>query len=86
MLHPIAAASRAIRHRGLRHEPRDHLVGFVARKGRSVDAHQRADFVNDRVKDLSGGHAPHEERGDAPKRSLLGLDLREMRIHSGAIR
>ena len=42
--------------------------------------------VNDRVKDLFGGHAPGEERGDAPKRGLLGLDLREMRISSGAIR
>jgi hypothetical protein len=62
------------------------LVGFVARKSRSIDAHQRTDFVNDRVEDLSGGHAPREERGDAPKRSLLGLDLREMRISSSAIR
>jgi hypothetical protein len=53
---------------------------FVPQKTRSLDAHQRTDFVNDRVKDLFGRHAPGEERGDAPKRGLLGLDLREMRI------
>jgi hypothetical protein len=61
-------------------------VGFVARQSRSVDAHQRADFANDRVKDVSGGHTPSNERGDAPKRGLLGLDLREMRVNTGAIR
>jgi hypothetical protein len=32
-----------------------------------------------------GRHAPGEECGDAPKRGLLGLDLREMRISNGAI-
>jgi hypothetical protein len=60
--------------------------GFVARKSRSVGAHERTDFVADRVKDLSSRHAPSKERGDAPKRSLLGLDLREMRTNSSAIR
>jgi hypothetical protein len=70
---------------GNRQEGRS-LVGFVAHKTRSVDAHQRTDFGNDRLKDLFGGHAPGEERGDAPKRGLLGLDLSEMRISSGAIR
>ena len=62
------------------------VVSLVAPKTRSLDAHERTDFVNDRVKDLFGGHAPGEERGDAPKRGLLGLDLREMRMSSGAIR
>ncbi len=62
------------------------LVGFVAHKTRSLDAHEQTDFVNDRVEHLFGRHAPGEERGDAPKRGLLGLDLREMRISSGAIR
>jgi hypothetical protein len=62
------------------------LVGFVAHKRRSVDAHQRTDFVNDGVKDLFGRHGPGEECRDAPKCCLLGLDLREMRISSGAIR
>jgi hypothetical protein len=62
------------------------LVRFVARKRRSIDAHQPADFINNRVKDLYGGHAPREEPGYPPKRGLLSLDLREMRINSGAIR
>jgi hypothetical protein len=62
------------------------LVGFVPQKTRTVDAHERTDFVNDRVEDLFGRHAPGEECGDAPKRSLLGLDLSEMRISNGAIR
>ena len=61
------------------------IVGLVAHKSRSVDAHERTDFVYDRVEDLFGRHAPGEECGDAPKRGLLGLDLREMRISSGAI-
>ena len=61
-------------------------VGVVPHKTRSLDAHQRTDFVNDRVKDLFGRHAPGEECGYAPKRGLLTLDLREMRISSGAIR
>jgi hypothetical protein len=61
-------------------------VGFVAHKTHSLDAHERSDFANDRVKDLFGGHAPGEQCGDAPKRGLLGLDLGEMRISSGAIR
>ena len=62
------------------------LVGFVAHNSRGVDAHERTDFINDRVKDLFGGHAPGEECGDAPKCGLLGLDFREMRINSGAMR
>lgn len=62
------------------------FVSFVARKRRSVDAHQRANFVDDRVKDLFSRHAPGEERCDTPERGLLGLDLREMRIGSAAIR
>jgi hypothetical protein len=43
-------------------------------------------FVNDPLKDLFGRDAPGEECGDAPKRGLLGLNLSEMRINSGAIR
>jgi hypothetical protein len=31
-------------------------------------------------------HAPGKQCGDATKRGLLGLDLGEMRISSGAIR
>jgi hypothetical protein len=61
------------------------LVGFVAHKTRSLDAHQRTDFVDDRLKDLFGRHAPREQRGDPAKRGLLSLDLREMRNSSGAI-
>jgi hypothetical protein len=57
---------------------RGSIVGVVARKRRSVDAHQRADFLDDRVEDLSGRRASGDECGDAPKRGLLGLDLREM--------
>lgn len=64
----------------------DSLVGFVAPKSRTFDADEQTDFVNDRVKDLFGGHAPSEECGDPPKRGLLGLDLRETRISSSAIR
>jgi len=60
------------------------IVGLVAHKRRSLDAHEQTGFVNDRVKDLFGGHAPGEECGDAPKCGLLGLDFREMRINSGA--
>jgi hypothetical protein len=62
------------------------LVDFVAHKTHSLDAHDRTDFVNHRVKDLFGRHAPGEERGYATKRGLLGLDLGEMRISSSAIR
>ena len=62
------------------------LVGLVAHKRRSLDAHEHTGFVNDRVKDLFGGHAPGEECRDAPKCGLLGLDFREMRINSGAMR
>ena len=61
-------------------------VGLVARKRRSVDTHQRADFVDDGVKDLSGRHAPGDKCGDAPKRGLLGLDLREVLLRRCALR
>jgi hypothetical protein len=47
---------------------------------------ESTDLLNDGFKDLFGRHAPGEERGDPPKRGLLGLDLREMSIRNGAIR
>src|SRR5205814_7569420 len=60
-------------------------VGFVACESRSVNADERTDFVNDCLEDLFGGHAPGEERGDAPERSLLGLALSVMRVSSGTV-
>ena len=55
------------------------LIRLVAPKTRTVVAHKLTDFINDRVKDLLGRHAPREKRGDATKRGLLGLDPRESR-------
>ena len=63
----------------------DRFVGFVAPKNRTVDTHEQTDFVNDGVKDLVRRNAPSKQSRYAPKRGLLGLDLREMRISSGAI-
>ena len=63
----------------------DSLVGFVAPKNRTVDTHEQTDFVNDGVKDLVRRNASSKQSRNASKRGLLGLDLREMRISSGAI-
>ena len=63
----------------------DSLVGFVAPKNRTVDTHEQTDFVNDGVKDLVRRNAPSKQSRYASKRGLLGLDLRKMRISSGAI-
>ena len=63
----------------------DSLVGFVAPKHRTVDTHEQTDFVNDGVEDLVRRNAPSKKSRYASKRGLLGLDLREMRVSSGAI-
>jgi hypothetical protein len=63
----------------------DSLVGLEAPKNRTIDTHEQTDFANDGVKDLVRRNARSKQSRYAPKRGLLGLDLREMRISSGAI-
>jgi hypothetical protein len=63
----------------------DGLVGFVASKDRTVDTHEQTDFVNDGVEDLVRRNTPGKQSRYASKSGLLGLDLREMRVSSGAI-